>query len=911
MKRYSIFLIFLVFSIFIQFAWAGGKSSPASCTYKVTNGWTQTISFKCSSNINLNGTIIQFTVDNPAGLTNLNSVWGFINVPVYPTNPVLTLNGNTATLALNFSSNPVNLNAGTTTNFSYSTNNNVNVTSFALYPPGSSSNTGTLTFSQASGSNQLPADTKVTILGANTGFTTNIVYTNQTQINSVPYDTYQVTATGTVNGQPATIVVAPSQVTLDSTHTNLPISLSYASTAASLNVALSTAKPSDISNNSILVHVIDSTSTDHPINVPWGGQALLSGLTAGMQYTLSSSAINGQQNQYQFTFYPTSFVASKGQNNATVGVVSNPLPTGTANVTVTGLPASQLTSLFFTYNQGPSSQTITFNSVANGLHSYVLPAGYQYTLTTQNVFANGYRYSTSPMTLSIQSGSTTSINLPFTQTLIQGVNGWPNYIAMGAVTDDTSGSTTAFQTRPVDAIFKYAGLGGNGDPGQIIYPIFDVETANQAQTVTAYYQKNGISNIVKPVMVIYTAQMSGGTSFTDFEYTNLVMHYITLMIESQKLESYKTTQNPYPASIILNPDLFGMIQQENLLPQLNTAIGNVSLQNALKTAVCFITHTINTQYGQNLNYEALFHAIRSQTTDDWSAMSTWDQYKMQYFNDCTANPVIPSNITIPAFTNDFPGWVQSTNWIIRQFAPDVTFGWQENLWSIGSANWVHQTYDAATLKSQISDPTAAAIAATSAYSGAYQPDFIVFDKYEMDSIPSSTGIGYLFNARDWSNILSYVKNISESLGTVPVMLWQIPGGHLQVTNDINTRVNHASTEPDFFFGDAANPLPNLQSFITNTALPASIYGTTSIATYLSMNESGVTGSYAWQTNHMQAAANSHVFAILWGGGNTTSVGTFPSNDNGWLANKIINYYKNPMPTLANVKRAKSTIKKKH
>lgn len=53
-------------------------------------------------------------------------------------------------------------------------------------------------------------------------------------------------------------------------------------------------------------------------------------------------------------------------------------------------------------------------------------------------------------------------------------------------------------------------------------------------------------------------------------------------------------------------------------------------------------------------------------------------------------------------------------------------------------------------------------------------------------------------------------------------------------------------------------------------------------------------TYVWQTNNLQQAASSNVFAILWGGGNTTSVGSFPSDDGGWLANKINNYYKNPV-----------------
>jgi hypothetical protein len=803
MKKY---FIFVVLSIFTLYSFAATKTKIAeNCTYSVINGWTQTINYQCSADVNLNNARIEFTVDNPTGIINLNSVWGFVNLPSYPIDPKLVLNGNKVTLALKFASDTVLLQAGKTTNFSYSTNNNVNVTSFALY----------------------------------------------------------------TGGEPP-----PS--------------------SASLKFNLVDTKPSDVNNSSILVHAIDNNKVDHPVNIPWGGQATINGLVVGMKYIFSADEINGQQNQYQFKFTPPDITLVNGQNNVTISSQSKPISTGTAKVTINGLPNTQNTDLYFKYSDLAGLHTIIFNNISNGVKNYLLPANYSYELSAKTITDNGFSYSVAPVNINIQKDTMTPITLTFNKNAIHGVNGWPNYLAMGAVTDNTNNSAISFQTRPIDAIFKYGGFGGNGDRGQIFYPIFEIGTGNQAKSLSTYYEQKGIRNRVKPVMVIYTAEMSGGTSFEDFEYSNLVMHYINLLMESQKLQSYKTSQNAYPASIILNPDLLGMIQQQNLLSQLNVEIGKISLKKALQTAICFITHTINTPYGQNLNYEALFQAIRSQTTDDWSAMSTWDQYKMRYFNDCTANPTIPDNINIPAFTNDFPGWAQSTNWLLRKFADGITFGWQVNLWGIGSSNWVHKNYSNETLKSQIADPTAALIISSGTYDPHYLPDFIVFDKYEMDALPGAVGSGYLYNARDLSNLLLYVKNISESLGSIPVMLWQIPGGHLQIKNDVDTRNEHGSTEPDFFFGDMQNPIPNLKPYITNISLPASIYGITNISNYLSMNETGG-NTYTWQAPHLIQAVNSHVFSILWGGGNTTSVGVFPSNDNGWLANQIIRYYQNPIP----------------
>jgi hypothetical protein len=60
---------------------------------------------------------------------------------------------------------------------------------------------------------------------------------------------------------------------------------------------------------------------------------------------------------------------------------------------------------------------------------------------------------------------------------------------------------------------------------------------------------------------------------------------------------------------------------------------------------------------------------------------------------------------------------------------------------------------------------------------------------------------------------------------------------------------------------------------------------------------GKTNNYDWSRDNgkLALAASNGVFAILWGGGNTTNVIKNFSNpdDHGWLANKIKTYYQNP------------------
>lgn len=47
--------------------------------------------------------------------------------------------------------------------------------------------------------------------------------------------------------------------------------------------------------------------------------------------------------------------------------------------------------------------------------------------------------------------------------------------------------------------------------------------------------------------------------------------------------------------------------------------------------------------------------------------------------------IVPS---LPTFSDDLYGYIQAVNYLVRQFAPDVAFGWQTNVWATGTADWV-------------------------------------------------------------------------------------------------------------------------------------------------------------------------------------------------------------------------------
>ena len=63
-----------------------------------------------------------------------------------------------------------------------------------------------------------------------------------------------------------------------------------------------------------------------------------------------------------------------------------------------------------------------------------------------------------------------------------------------------------------------------------------------------------------------------------------------------------------------------------------------------------------------------------------------------WFNKCVAHPKYDHTLTSGRTSGSgFEGWVEANNWLIRTFsaAGQVTFGWQDNMWAVGSGFWLH------------------------------------------------------------------------------------------------------------------------------------------------------------------------------------------------------------------------------
>ncbi len=428
-------------------------------------------------------------------------------------------------------------------------------------------------------------------------------------------------------------------------------------------------------------------------------------------------------------------------------------------------------------------------------------------------------------------------------------HGWPtDRIAMGTAVNGGESNYQALLQRPIDAMFTYAGINGAGDRGQFID--IDTKVKNVLDQARAYAKQTG--KTMHPVIVFYTVDGSDGAWAMQQDLdidpasktNNLYLHYVNLIRLLQLIESYPDLK----VSVVLNPDYLGELHIQctpNYCPipfnqPINVATG-------LQTAISFLQ-----QHG-DLSYAVTIPQL-------------------------FLNP----NTTIADYNT-------SINWIMKTFGPDVTFGWEDNVWAGDSSGhlWVHAAAKNPDITATHIKNENDFLTQMNAQQGTYGPDFIVFDKWERDVFDSTlngAGInnGYLYNCNDWDVYMQYVYGISSHFNNMPIMLWQIPGGHLQMNNDIDTRNDHASTAPDYFLGDKNLNFGKLKSYIATATLSnPSVYGVTSnkVVDYLTCD---------WHQNRLATIQKENVFAILWGGGSTTGViGIQPElDDSGWLFAKI-------------------------
>ena len=216
------------------------------------------------------------------------------------------------------------------------------------------------------------------------------------------------------------------------------------------------------------------------------------------------------------------------------------------------------------------------------------------------------------------------------------------YIAMGAVggpniTPPTAGSTGGqddFGGKLVNVVFEYAGDDGRGNPGDILAPINYWKMAqdwngslagacDSAGKNCLIPASQGLVNInsfpTRIAMVEYTSQMSGGTNLSDFSNGPpgqsssditaayiMAKHFISLGADAQMMIAKPVVYGAknYYGTLIMNPDMLGAIQQNNLVSNVNGVLATYDVNTAAAQAMCVLNTKVT--YTNTFNPNSLW-----------------------------------------------------------------------------------------------------------------------------------------------------------------------------------------------------------------------------------------------------------------------------------------------------------------
>ncbi len=283
--------------------------------------------------------------------------------------------------------------------------------------------------------------------------------------------------------------------------------------------------------------------------------------------------------------------------------------------------------------------------------------------------------------------------------------------------------------------------------------------------------------------------------------------------------------------------------------------------------------------------------------------------QIQAFTSAAYNAGVLSAATDPVFPDTVQGLVKAIDYIIAKYAPNVSFGWEVNLWaspgittSIPATGLMHLT-DALGITAGRAAIAREANAIAQYYinagiltSGAR---FVAIDKYGLDAgaqngaAANPAGSTWFWNDDLWNNYLLFCQVLHQATG-LGIIPWQIPVGHI-----------NSSQAPDPYTGglfpDLADHYQQYEDSAATFFLGDSFTATGSRFAYFATDNGGdpkvsISGSTITWGSHMQEAAQAGIIAILFGAGvgdSTQGVGSPPSDAYWWIS-KVQGYYQHPV-----------------
>jgi hypothetical protein len=404
---------------------------------------------------------------------------------------------------------------------------------------------------------------------------------------------------------------------------------------------------------------------------------------------------------------------------------------------------------------------------------------------------------------------------------------------------------------------------------------------------------------VRPLIIYYSTKSGSEGDIAGFKKEvddeNLPKYYITLGLLASyyrfAIDEGKTKARA--ASILINPDLLGYITQQGWLDSpafLKDLIINVN--RALTAAACVLSSQ-NFGESESMRLDDLWENL-------WGNESGFNEAVTPVVKACLENP--ETSVDIPGFSEDFKGYTLGMNWLVETYGnpKKMAYGWHMNISAppVGG-KWLFNDLGEDAIESTFTTPVLKALQDTAYSDPDWMPDFLAFDKYGADDTQvknlgaANTNYPYFYNARDWDNYLAGVKQTSEGLNKMPIVLWQIAGGHIQDDGGAYTNADHISSFSTYLFGDQ-NLNEDLSNAINLSDVTLDAYHNCTTGcdavSYLRMND------YNWKTSdRMAAVIAANVYAIHWQSYTYPTVGIYANpfssecNDGGWLSEKVKAY----------------------
>ena len=656
-----------------------------------------------------------------------------------------------------------------------------------------------------------------------------------------PPTTYSVTAAELTDEDQtvvATALVSPSTITVVSDYvTALDVTYGQVDKYSAIDVTIGNISP--LLQEQFYVKVVSSSQTlafwspaNHTTSLrrlPPSGTIDVSVDTItlnNVQYSFNTQSIDVEAKLYNITFPQ----ADKVVDIDTTGFVQLPVVVTTdltLDATITvRLVGPSPANFIYTHQVEAKAGTTTFAAL-------VTPA--QYTVQAPSLIQNFIvNVVEAPNTLVVAADSSTILQLKIVRGANLKVPGFPNFLSFGGITDMTDGNEADFVSARASSIFKYAGVDGAGDP--TVY--LDKDQATVRTIELAYRVGQKLGQTVLPMMISYTCDLSGG-NYDNLQNSDRLAHSFANLIVSLKDANETIKTYPVPAvGYIVNPDFIGASQQKGLTPGYIMPVRK-PLQDAL---------------------------------DHWEVPAE-----------------IPANIE-----DTLGGYVLAVNWLMRTIALTVTFtvtfGWQLNLWGVGSSNWIYTTEDPANYAQQ----TATYATELEVFDSTYHPDFLAVDRYEADDFTiRAYGNGYCFGPYEWPRFFDFCRALSVIL-QVPVAPWQIPTSRTPLINDLvnsDFDTQHWGTGGSYILGDAG---VNSDYHNVNPKILALNFA----IDYMGNNaeEMFKRGEPFDWTNPAYLDFPLHgIFTVLLGGGQTTGIVSSIGNAGSFVLDKLNAYMDNPIP----------------